>query len=33
MKTPYSNEHDEFFQLRPQWAMDQPGSSTLSCSS
>jgi uncharacterized protein YdiU (UPF0061 family) len=33
MKTPYSDEHDEFFQLRPEWAMDQPGSSTLSCSS
>lgn len=33
MKTPYSNEHDEFFNLRPDWAMNQPGSSTLSCSS
>jgi len=33
MKTPYSKEHDEFFKLRPEWANDQPGSSTLSCSS
>lgn len=33
MKTPYSNAHDEFFKLRPEWANDQPGSSTLSCSS
>lgn len=33
MKTPYSNAHDEFFKLRPAWANDQPGSSTLSCSS
>jgi len=33
LKTPYSNEHDEFFKLRPDWAINQPGSSTLSCSS
>lgn len=33
MKTPYSTDHDEFFALRPDWANDQPGSSTLSCSS
>jgi uncharacterized protein YdiU (UPF0061 family) len=33
MKTPYSDAHDEFFKLRPAWANDQPGSSTLSCSS
>jgi len=33
LKSPYSNEHDEFFTLRPEWAMTQPGSSTLSCSS
>lgn len=33
IKTPYSNAHDEFFKLRPEWANDQPGSSTLSCSS
>jgi len=33
LKTPYSNEHDEFFKLRPEWAINQPGSSTLSCSS
>jgi len=33
MKDPYSNTYDEFFALRPDWANDQPGSSTLSCSS
>lgn len=33
LKTPYSAAHDEFFKLRPEWANDQPGSSTLSCSS
>jgi len=33
MKDPYSDRFDEFFKLRPDWAMDQPGSSTLSCSS
>jgi uncharacterized protein YdiU (UPF0061 family) len=33
MKTPYSADHDEFFKLRPDWAITQPGSSTLSCSS
>lgn len=33
MKDPYSDKHEEFFKLRPDWAMDQPGSSTLSCSS
>jgi len=33
MKTPYSADHDEFFKLRPEWAITQPGSSTLSCSS
>lgn len=33
MKTPYSTAHDKFFKLRPEWANDQPGSSTLSCSS
>jgi len=33
LKNPYSNAHDEFFKLRPEWANDQPGSSTLSCSS
>ena len=33
MKTPYADEHDEFFALRPEWAIHQPGSSTLSCSS
>lgn len=31
---PYAVEgNEEFFKLRPDWAMDQPGSSTLSCSS
>lgn len=33
LQTPYSEEHDEFFALRPQWANEQPGSATLSCSS
>jgi len=33
MKDPYSDAHDEFFKLRPEWAVTQPGSSTLSCSS
>jgi uncharacterized protein YdiU (UPF0061 family) len=33
MKDPYSDKYDEFFKLRPDWANDQPGSSTLSCSS
>ncbi|WP_316822462.1 protein adenylyltransferase SelO [Pedobacter gandavensis] len=33
LQTPYSREHDEFFALRPQWANEQPGSATLSCSS
>ncbi|MBB5634814.1 uncharacterized protein YdiU (UPF0061 family) [Pedobacter cryoconitis] len=33
IKNPYSPAHDEFFKLRPEWANDQPGSSTLSCSS
>jgi len=33
MRTPYSREHDQFFTLRPEWASEQPGSSTLSCSS
>jgi uncharacterized protein YdiU (UPF0061 family) len=33
MKTPYSADHDQFFKLRPEWAVTQPGSSTLSCSS
>ncbi|WP_442591192.1 protein adenylyltransferase SelO [Pedobacter sp. AW31-3R] len=33
LKTPYSSAHDEFFKLRPEWANEQPGSSTLSCSS
>jgi uncharacterized protein YdiU (UPF0061 family) len=33
MKTPYATDHDEFFKLRPEWAISQPGSSTLSCSS
>lgn len=33
IKSPYSTEFDEFFQLRPEWANDQPGSSMLSCSS
>ncbi|WP_316841694.1 protein adenylyltransferase SelO [Pedobacter gandavensis] len=33
LQTPYSDEHDEFFVLRPQWANEQPGSATLSCSS
>ncbi len=35
MQQPYDviDDEDEFFKLRPQWADDQPGSSTLSCSS
>ncbi|KIO77154.1 hypothetical protein TH53_10980 [Pedobacter lusitanus] len=33
IKNPYSATADEFFKLRPEWANDQPGSSTLSCSS
>lgn len=33
LKNPYAAAHDEFFKLRPEWANDQPGSSTLSCSS
>lgn len=33
IKHPYSLSYDEFFKLRPEWANDQPGSSTLSCSS
>lgn len=33
LQTPYSTAHDEFFVLRPQWANEQPGSATLSCSS
>ena len=33
IKDPYSTRHDEFFVLRPEWANEQPGSSTLSCSS
>jgi uncharacterized protein YdiU (UPF0061 family) len=33
IKDPYSADHDEFFKLRPEWAVTQPGSSTLSCSS
>ncbi|MCX2451001.1 YdiU family protein [Pedobacter sp. PLR] len=33
LETPYSKDHDEFFALRPQWANEQPGSATLSCSS
>lgn len=33
IKSPYAKDADEFFSLRPEWANDQPGSSTLSCSS
>lgn len=33
IKDPYSDQFDEFFILRPEWANDQPGSSMLSCSS
>ena len=33
LKTPYSADHDAYFALRPDWAVNQPGSSTLSCSS
>lgn len=33
LQTPYSNDHDEFFEKRPEWANEQPGSATLSCSS
>jgi len=33
IKHPYSTASDEFFTLRPDWAGNQPGSSTLSCSS
>lgn len=33
LSDPYSKAHDEFFALRPQWANEQPGSATLSCSS
>ncbi|QNK61289.1 YdiU family protein [Pedobacter sp. PAMC26386] len=33
IKNPYAKDQDEFFKLRPEWANDQPGSSTLSCSS
>lgn len=33
IRTPYSDEHDEFFKRRPVWANEQPGSATLSCSS
>ncbi|NDK57397.1 protein adenylyltransferase SelO [Pontibacter fetidus] len=33
LKTPYSNEHDAFFQTRPEWASQKAGCSMLSCSS
>lgn len=33
LNDPYSDKHDEFFKLRPNWANEQPGSATLSCSS
>lgn len=33
IKDPYSPSHNQFFKRRPEWANDQPGSSTLSCSS
>jgi uncharacterized protein YdiU (UPF0061 family) len=33
LQDPYSKAHDEFFRLRPEWANEQPGSATLSCSS
>ncbi|MET4139991.1 protein adenylyltransferase SelO [Pedobacter sp. UYP1] len=33
IKNPYAATQEEFFKLRPEWASDQPGSSTLSCSS
>ncbi|QHL85970.1 YdiU family protein [Nibribacter ruber] len=33
MKTPYAQEHDQFFAKRPDWASQKPGSSMLSCSS
>ncbi len=33
MKTPYSNEHQEFFKKRPDWATKKAGCSMLSCSS
>lgn len=33
MKTPYSKNHDKFFNKRPQWATKMAGCSMLSCSS
>jgi uncharacterized protein YdiU (UPF0061 family) len=33
LKDPYSNRHDEFFEIRPGWATQQAGCSMLSCSS
>lgn len=33
IKNPYSAQADKFFKIRPDWANDQAGCSTLSCSS
>lgn len=33
LKEPYSQDHDEFFKMRPAWATEQAGCSSLSCSS
>ncbi|HEY4651243.1 MAG TPA: YdiU family protein [Pontibacter sp.] len=33
LKEPYSNQFDEFFQTRPEWATQKAGCSMLSCSS
>ncbi|HUC79387.1 MAG TPA: protein adenylyltransferase SelO family protein, partial [Flavisolibacter sp.] len=33
MKEPYSSNHDQFFQKRPEWATEKAGCSMLSCSS
>ncbi len=33
LKDPYSSSHNEFFEMRPAWAIEQAGCSMLSCSS
>lgn len=33
LSSPYSNEHDQFFKKRPEWASKKAGCSMLSCSS